>query len=416
MTITIPPYVPSGTLAAIPSKSMAHRLLLCAALSDAPVRIVCPAASADIEATIRCIDALGGCVTRRGDSLHVTPIKKGAVTRAALDCGESGSTLRFLLPVAAGLGIPSVFTGSERLSKRPLEPLHSLLTQRGCTLSPNGVFPLTLDGQATGGAYAISGAVSSQFITGLLMMLPLVGGGSVTITDNFESKSYVDMTVLSLKQSDIDIREDGRTVTVRGGYHLRDCAVEGDWSNAAFWLAAGALGGDIAVDGLSTASAQGDRQILPLLSAFGAHTAVHGQRVAVRPAPLRGSDIDAADIPDLVPVLSVVAALADGETRIRNAGRLRLKESDRLETTAAMLRALGGRCDVTDDGLRIVGMPSLRGGTVDGANDHRIVMAAAVAASRCSFPVVIQGAEAKDKSYPSFFCDLLRLGATVKEE
>lgn len=416
MTVTIPPVSPSGALSAIPSKSMAHRLLLCAALSDAPARVVCPASSADIEATVRCIRALGGTVERDGDALCVTPVRDIPRSRVTLDCGESGSTLRFLLPIAAGLGVPAAFTGAGRLSKRPLEPLYGLLASHGCTLSPEGTFPLTLDGRASGGAYEISGEVSSQFVTGLLMMLPLSGGGQVTVTGQFESRSYVDMTVLALRQAGVTVREEGRTYTVSGSYRLPGCAVEGDWSNAAFWLTAGALGGCVTVDGLDPASAQGDRAVLGLLSRFGAGISVSGSRVTVRKGALHGIDIDAANIPDLVPVLAVAASAAEGETRIFHAERLRFKESDRLETTAAMLRALGGRCEITSDGLRIEGTPALRGGTVDGANDHRIVMAAAVAAVRCTSPVTILGAEAKDKSYPAFFADFQRLGAAVKEE
>ena len=423
MNRIVSPWTPGGRVRAIPSKSAAHRLLLCAALSDRPASLACPALNDDIRATAGCIRALGGDVTYTDGLLRVTPIGAPCTARVTLDCGESGSTLRFLLPIAAALGQSAAFTGAGRLSQRPLEPLYGLLCTHGCRLSPEGAFPLLLDGKLPAGDYEIDGSVSSQFISGLLMALTAGGGGSVTVTGTFASAPYVALTVSTLRRAGVTVRQEGRRLTVSGRCRLPDGAVEGDWSAAAFWFAAGALGAPqtegLRVTGLDPASPQGDRAILDLLEGMGARVTRFADGAAVQPpasGPLRGIEIDAAQIPDLVPVLAVTAACAHGETRIIHVERLRAKESDRLETTAALLRALGGTAEVTADGLRITGRRTLTGGTAEGANDHRIVMAAAVAAVRCADPVTILGAEACAKSYPSFFDDLAALGACIREE
>ena len=418
MKAIIRPEKLSGRVEAIASKSSAHRLLICAALSDRPVSVTCKGISKDIEATCRCLEALGAKTVFDGNRINVTPIGEVSDTEyARLDCGESGSTLRFMLPVVAGLGRKALFEASGRLPERPLSPLYELLAENGCTLSEKGVFPFTVEGKSRGGDYMLPGNISSQYITGLLFMLPLVGGGTVTVTGEFESRSYVDMTVYALRKSGIDVTEKDNVYTVsEGRYSLRDCEAEGDWSNAAFWLSAGAIGKGVTVTGLDPESLQGDKETVEILRRFGAKITSAEKEITVRPAPLKGIRIDAKNIPDLVPVLSAVACGAEGETVIYNAARLRLKESDRLETTADMINRLGGKARQTDDGLIITGTAGLRGGEISSHNDQRIAMAAAVASNLCKDPVIIDGAEAKNKSYPAFFEDMRALGGNVREE
>ncbi len=382
MNITLNKQPISGIIPAIPSKSMAHRLLICAALADTPTKVACQGTSKDIDATRACLAA----------------IKTGEI----LPCGESGSTLRFLLPVAAALGLDASFKMEGRLPQRPLAPLDAQLTAHGAQLSRPAPDILRCTGKLQPGAYTLPGNVSSQYISGLLFALPLLDGlSTLTVTGQIESAPYIEMTLDALKQFGVQVKKEQNV------FHIPSCkyqspgsaAVEGDWSNAAFWLCAGALSGPVTVTGLDMDSLQGDKAILDLLKRFGA--VVDGS--AVSPGNLHGIDIDAAAIPDLVPVLSIVAAAAEGTTRIYNAGRLRLKESDRIETVCNLLRALGGKVEERPDGMVIQG-GSLTGGTVDSCNDHRIAMAAAVASVLC--PVTVTGAEAVEKSYPRFWEDL----------
>ena len=402
----------SGAVKIPASTSQAHRLLICAALGRRPVQLLCDGLSKDIIATAHCLRALGAEVETEDDRiLRLTPGRTDAA--CVLPCGESGSTLRFLLPVVAALGADATFHMEGRLPQRPLAPLDEELARHGVTLKRSGD-TLTVCGRLQSGDYTLPGNVSSQFVSGLLMALPLLTGDStLTVTGAVESAGYIAMTEDALRTSGIAFEKDGWVYRIPGGQtaHLpASLCVEGDWSNAAFFLCAGALSDrGVTVTGLNGASSQGDRAIVDLLRAFGANVAQGEDRVTVSAAPLRGITMDAAAIPDLIPVLSVVAACGAGETRIVNAARLRLKESDRLATTAAMLRALGGSVDELPDGLIIRGT-ALTGGTVDACNDHRIAMAAAVAASRCS--VTVLGSECVSKSYPRFWEDY----AAVKGE
>jgi len=373
-----------GEIQAIPSKSMAHRLNICAALADSPTEISCQGTSRDIEATRACLAAM-----KTGEPLL---------------CGESGSTLRFLLPVAAALGLDAEFHTEGRLPQRPMYPLDEQLTLHGARLSRPENHILTCTGKLTSGDYTLPGDVSSQYISGLLFALPLLDKPStLTVTGRIESAPYIAMTLDALRQF-------GICVTIEENvFHIPACGykspgraqVEGDWSNAAFWLCAGAIGRPMTVTGLHMDSLQGDKAVVELLKQFGA--AVHGS--TVEPAALHGIDIDASAIPDLVPVLSVVAAAAEGTTRIYNAQRLRLKESDRIETVCRMLRNLGADVEETEDGLLIHGGKPLQGGTVDSCNDHRIAMSAAIASILCEGEVTVLGAEAVEKSYPDFWRD-----------
>ena len=431
MTGIIEPAPLGGTLRqVIASKSQAHRLLICAALADRPTRLRNIPPSRDAEATCRCLRALGADMTHEADAVTVFPLGLGQAGSPLLDCGESGSTLRFLLPVAAALEADCAFTGQGKLSQRPLEPLYSELAAHGAVLSPEGAFPLRCRGKLRGGAYRLAGNVSSQFISGLLLALPLLEEDSeIHILGSLESAPYVDMTLCALESFGIvweqlapRATEESRVYRFSAGQRFRspgNLSVEADWSGAAFFLAAGALSEKgITCLGLNPDSPQGDRRILSLLTAFGADVKTDGTSVSCRYAPLHGIDVDAADIPDLVPVLSAVAAYALGETRIRNIRRLRLKESDRVASVLAMIRGLGGAAESSDNEMIIHGLGSLPGGRVDAFRDHRIAMAAAVAASRADGPTEIQGIEAADKSYPDFFTRWQELGGNIacKEE
>ena len=383
MNIKVLPRFSGGNIEAISSKSHAHRALICAALAEGTSMLRLNSSSEDICATCRCLEALGCHITQNGSELTIEP---GACPISPmLDCGESGSTLRFLLPVAAALGCGAVFTGRGRLPQRPLEPLLSELKKHG-VIFDRDTLPFTLGGRLEGGFFSIPGNISSQYITGLMLALPLTGGGTVHLTTPLESKGYVDLTVSTVEQFGVTISpsDDGFCIP-SGEYKSRSISIDGDWSNSAFWLCAGALAASVTVHGLDMSSLQGDKAVIRILAQMGAGVSVQDNCVTVSPGELCAVEIDAGDIPDLIPVLAVTAAFCRGKTRIYNAGRLRLKESDRITSTAAMLRSLGGEVSETDDGLLITGRDRLSGGFAQSFGDHRIAMAAA-AASVGKFP------------------------------
>ncbi len=422
MTVTISPGIPlTGTLDAIPSKSAAHRLMICAALADGQTTITCPQRSQDIDATLRCLTGLGTSFLPQGKGYLVTPAaKKSRVEDCLLDCGESGSTLRFLLPVAGALGADTTFQLAGRLVQRPMGPLIEQLETHGCkTYLDQEKKTLSISGQLTPGAYRLPGDVSSQFFTGLLFALPLLGEESILEIDGeLESASYIKLTTQALAAFGVTPEriETGWVIRPQAYHTPGRAIVEGDWSNAAPWLCMGAIDGDsITVKGLDPDSLQGDKAICRVLGEMGVPIHRTADRCTSHTGRLHPTTIDARDIPDLVPVLAALAAAIPGTTTITGAARLRLKESDRLATTAATLNALGGEVEVTDDGLIIRGKAHLLGGMVDAAGDHRIAMAAAVASCACREPVVITGAQAVEKSYPTFWHDLRALGKPVAE-
>ena len=412
----ISPSVIRGTLTPPPSNSAAHRLLIAAALAGEG-RVRGLSLSADMEATLRAVRGLGVSVRLDGDAACFAPAPpSSSPSPLPVDCGESGSTLRFLIPLYAARGIPAVFTGHGRLPERPLGVYADCLPPHGVTLSAASGLPLTVTGRLTGGDFALPGDVSSQFITGLLFALPLCREDSrIRLTTPLESAGYVDMTLQVLRQAGIRVEplEDGWFIPGSQTYRPLDTAVESDWSQAAFLLAAGALGGEVTLTGLNPASAQGDREALSLFRRFGAAVEEAPGRIVCRKAPLHGIDIDAAQIPDLVPVLAVTAALADGVTHITGAARLRLKESDRLAAVADGIRRLGGRVEESPDSLTISGVSRLAGGRAEGYNDHRIVMALSMAALGCEAPVTVTDAQSVAKSWPAFFEDYRAIGGTA---
>ena len=414
MTAIAAPGPRTGRVTIPASKSQAHRLLICAALGREPVELVCGGPSADILATAKCLNALGADIQQTApDRFSVRPIAADPGGTAQLACGESGSTLRFLLPLVGALGAEGTFVMEGRLPQRPLAPFDAVLKEHGMTLEQEGSL-LRCGGQLRPGDYTLPGDVSSQYISGLLMALPrLAGGSTLTVTGHMESAGYVAMTEDALRLSGIRFTCEGQSWRIPGGQRCRLprlCRVEGDWSNAAFFLCAGALSPEgITVEGLSLTSSQGDRAVVDILRAFGAQVTEGDNSVTVQKGALRGITIDAAPIPDLIPALSAVAAAAEGTTYIENAGRLRLKESDRLKSTAALLSALGGQAEEQEAGLVIRGRARLDGGTADPWNDHRIAMAAAVAACACRRPVTVTGSQCVAKSYPQFWEDFQQL-------
>ena len=413
MNITVFPSQLNGAVTAPPSKSDVHRAVICAALSGDVCRITPVAFSNDIRATVGCVESLGARCDYSGGALTVDGTKMFKIKSAELDCGESGSTLRFLIPIAAAGGVKTTFTGKGRLPERPIGIYLDCLPKAGVECITEGGLPLTIDGRLQSGEFKVAGDVSSQFITGLLLALPLLDGDSkITLTSPLKSTGYVDMTINCMERFGVKVERlsDGFSVGGNQRYIPQDYTCEGDWSQAAFFMAAGALSGDVTVRGLARKTAQGDMEIAELLTRMGAKLEYTADGVRVRKSELKAVDVDAGDIPDLVPILSVLLSFAEGESRVYNAERLRIKESDRLKTTAAMLNSLGGKVTELPDGLVIQGVKSLQGGTVDGANDHRIVMAACVAALRCKDEVVITDSESINKSYPDYFEEYKRLG------
>jgi len=411
MIARISPAQLGGTISAIASKSDAHRLLILAALSRGETRLILEQRSEDIDATIYCLRALGAEIEILPDGVMVRGIEQ-PTKNPLLDCGESGSTFRFLLPVAAALCENARFTGGGRLPERPIGDLMSVLRAHGVSFSADRL-PFTTSGRLSGGEYALPGNVSSQYLTGLLLALPrLTQDSTISLTTRLESASYVEITLHALKRFGVCVRVQNNTYAISGGQRIASpgaLRVDGDWSNAAFFLAAGALGAPVTLTGLSLDSPQGDKAILDALIQFGANVQATVESVTVSPGKLAGCTIDVGETPDLLPILAVLGACASGETRLINAARLRLKESDRLSSVSAMLRALGGRVDELPDALVITG-GRLIGGTVDSAHDHRIAMSAAIASVCCTQTVNILGADAVNKSYPTFFGDFNKLG------
>jgi len=412
MNVTLRPGPLCGEISAPASKSQAHRLLICAALSQRPVTLHLDGSSNDIEATARCLEALGASMERSGHSICVTPGRPGE-DDALIFCGESGSTLRFLLPVVGALGARAIFCREGRLPERPLAPFDAVLAAHGMALREDGAH-LLASGRLLPGDFELPGDISSQYSSGLLFALPLLSGESrIRIRGAVQSAGYIDLTLDALRLAGVEVFPEPGGFRVPGGqrYQLpRTCAVEGDWSNAAFFLCMGALSrAGVRVSGLRPDSRQGDRAVLDILARFGAEITPQPDGAVVRRGRLKGVPIDAGQIPDLVPPLAALAALCEGETVITNAARLRLKESDRLATTAQLLRSLGADADERPDGLVIRGAAQLPGGTADTCGDHRIAMAAAVLACGCAGPVTIRGAECADKSYPRFWADLGKL-------
>lgn len=406
MNITIKPSLLSGNVHIPSSKSMTHRMLICAALADGTSVIDGVDFSKDITATIEAMKSLGAIIRINGNSVTVRGIAVPSLN-ATINCFESGSTLRFLIPVAAALGTETIFLGEGRLPKRPITAYIRELPKKGIEFSYEGTMPFQIKGKLESGVFELEGDVSSQYITGLLFALPLLKGDSeIIMTSRLESKPYVDLTIECLRLFGVEVLETEKGYKIKGNqeYKPYSAKVEGDYSQAAFFYVANALGSNINLENLSKDSVQGDKAIDAIVSKW-IDDKKNGRDVCF--------DINAVDIPDLVPVLAVLGTFGTKPSRISGAERLKIKESDRLLAISQMLNTLGGNVKVLDDGLYIEPVEKLNGGKVDSFGDHRIAMCAAVAATRSEDDVVIENAESVEKSYPKFFEDYKTLGGKI---
>lgn len=402
-----------GSLCAIPSKSHLHRLLICAALSQKESAFFCDLPSRDIEATIACLKAMGAEISRTSSQITVSPIQ-APPKEAILPCGESGSSLRFLLPLLGALGISGEIHMSGRLPERPMDAYLEALGIHGMAIQREGA-SYHCRGRLTAGEYCIPGNISSQFLSGLLFSLPLLPGNSaVRLSSPLTSSPYVSMTLAALREAGIQIHAGEEYYEIPGGQRYRlegTHSPEGDWSDAAVFLAAGALGGSVSIRGLNPDSLQGDRAILDFLPAMGAKISCGNNRVLSERSsfPLRPIRANLANTPDLAPVLAALAAGAKGTSLFTGCGKLRGKESDRLMALRQLITDLGGNAEIREDSLLIHGSGALAGGNADCCGDHRIAMAAALCSLISYQPVQINDPDCVAKSHPGFWEDLLSL-------
>ncbi|MBQ2265067.1 MAG: 3-phosphoshikimate 1-carboxyvinyltransferase [Oscillospiraceae bacterium] len=404
MNLQITPHKLEGSVSIPSSKSMTHRAIICAALAGGTSLLTGIDYSKDIDATLGIMAAFGADFRKDGSSVTMQGIHQPAETAVA-DCCESGSTLRFLIPVAAALGIRTEFHGQGRLPQRPITPYIRELSQKGITFHYDNTMPFVMEGKLQSGVFHLEGDISSQFITGLLFALPLLDGDSeIVMTSPLQSKPYADMTIDCMRKFGVEVEETPEgNYRVRGNqvYRAADVHMEGDFSQAAFFYVANAIGNEVVLENIPEKSVQGDRKIVEIIGEM-CYNRNNGKNAAFH--------VDASDIPDLVPILAVLGTFGDEVSVITGAERLRIKESDRLTAVSELLNRLGGKVIVHEDGLEIHPVPQLHGGTVDSFGDHRIAMCAAIAATRCTAPVTILGAECVEKSYPAFFEDYQHLG------
>lgn len=419
MNVTVSPYEMHGRITAPPSKSASHRNVIAAAMAKGESVIENVDMSSDINATIRGCETLGCSVrVESAGRYNVLHIKGGLKIKGGvnINCEESGSTLRFLIPVACTVEGKKIFTGSGRLPERPIDEYINIFENEGIRFEkPQGKsLPLKVTGKLSGGEYVLSGNVSSQYISGLMFALPVLEKDSeITITGKFESKGYADMTADTLRGFGVetDSTENGYIIKGNQEYKPRSIKVEGDWSQAAFLIAGAALSGKLTIEGLKADSLQPDRVIVDIMKRMGADIQQFENSIKVRKSALHGIEIDVSQCPDLVPPIAAAAALAEGKTKIYGAARLRIKESDRLKTLWGNLNKLGVRAEESPDSLTIYG-GGIKGGEADSYGDHRITMALSILALRA--PITITGAESINKSYPGFFEDLKSVGGNVE--
>ncbi len=415
--ITLTPARLRGTATVPPSKSLAHRMIICAALADGVSRVSPIQPSQDVLAMLEGMAALGAECRLEGDVAVIRGV--GAARKpepVAIDCRESGNTLRFLFPLSLTLGTGARLTGAPGLAARPMGPYFDICAQQNiaCERGEGPALSLRTRGRLSAGTYHVPGNISSQFITGLLLALSVLDEDSeIRLTTPLESTAYVDLTLDAMRSFGVAVEVLEGGYRVRGGqkYAARDATVEGDYSHAANFLCAAALGCDVAVGGLNPDSFQGDRQALSVLRRMGADVRFADGAYRFAPAPLHGVSVDVSEIPDVAPVLALTCALAEGRSAIRNAGRLRFKECDRFAATIEAINLLGGHARADGDAIVIDGVASFRGGcTCPCHNDHRMAMLYGVAATRCERPIVLDSRECVNKTYPGFWADYAALG------
>ena len=419
-TVKFVPSKLSGTVQIPPSKSELHRAIICAMLSKGTSQIRPIILSEDIKATIDCATVLGAECRICGDTLYINSANVGKIQgQITVNCRESGSTLRFFIPIVWALGISATFVGSGRLPNRPLNVYKDTLARGGAECESNGGLPFKIKGRLRSGKYEVCGNISSQFITGLLLALPLADGDSqIILTTPLESVGYVDMTIAVMKSFGVNIQRTDNGYFIKGNqqYLPQNYTVEGDWSQTAFFLCAGAIANAVSVKGVFANSLQGDRAITDILTQIGARLNHTDDTVTATNNKLNCVEVDASQIPDLVPVLAVTCALCKGTTIIINCGRLRLKESDRIKSTVNAINMIGGNATEDGDTIIINGVEKFTGSggnIVDGCNDHRILMSMAVAAVGSAGDIIVSDAMSIRKSYPNFYEDYNSLGGNA---
>lgn len=415
MEISIEPRKITGEIDAISSKSHGHRILICAALADKPTNIILEKSSIDIDTTISCLEQLGAEIERDGINIKVNPIKK-LKSIPLLNCMESGSTFRFMVPVAAALYDEVDFIGEGRLPERPMTELMDAMVANGSNFTREKL-PFTVKNGLQGGKFIMPGDISSQYISGILFAAPLLNSDvEIELTTKLESVGYVEMTIDAMEQFGIEIIRTEKGYLVKKGQKYTssgDVKIEGDWSNAAFFLVAGAIGNEVTVNKLNLNSTQGDMEIIDILKKFGADVKVGNDFVTVKPGKLKGITLDISEVPDSLPILSILASCAEGESNFTNAKRLRLKESDRLVTARTMVENLGGKAIEGEDSLKVIGVESLQGGRTESFNDHRLAMASTIASICSKGNIILKDPMAVNKSYPKFYEDFKSLGGHV---
>ena len=404
--------VKGGKVTVPPAKSYGHRSIICAALSEKASLISNMDLSEDMKASLNFLTALGGKYEYSSRCLKVNPINLNS-ENIIIDCGESGSTFRFVIPIIAALGVKATLVGRGRLPERPLNVYTDLLPEFGVSFSANKL-PMKISGKLKSGKFRVPGNISSQFISGLLFALPLLQEDSeIEIVGKLESGAYIDMTIDVLDKYGIEITKTEKGYFVKGKqqYKAVDYTVEGDWSQAAFFLTMGALSDEvIEIEGLNKNSIQGDMGVLKLYKEIGAHIDFEGAALKIKKGSLKAIETDMHDMPDAVPALSALLALCEGVSVIKGAERLRIKESDRLKSVSDALNSLGGKVTETVDGLEIEGVNRLCGGNADSVNDHRILMAMASVRSMTDNDIVMTDSHCVSKSYPDFYKDYIKLG------
>ncbi|HEY8891815.1 MAG TPA: 3-phosphoshikimate 1-carboxyvinyltransferase [Clostridium sp.] len=434
-SVVIYPFPLNGKVKIPPSKSLSHRAVIAAGLSKGECLIDNISMSDDIIATCEIMEKLGVKIKQFPGNLKITGkgklqltcggvnsnfIARNEIACNDLQCNESGSTLRFLIPIAMLTGEKITFKGKSKLVQRTLKPYYEIFDTKNIKYTTiNGNLPLTVDGSLKPGFFELRGDVSSQFVTGLIYALPLLDGDSIIkITTEMESIGYIDLTLDVLNKFGVNIENNNyREFKIKGNQHYlkTDYRVEGDFSQAAFYLAAGVLGGEVECHDLNMESLQGDRVIVDIIKNMGGNITIQDGKLKASKSDLKGTIIDASQCPDLVPIVAVLAALSEGTTEIINAGRVRIKESDRLKAMATELNKIGAEVIEREDSLIIHGKPWLKGGVVSSWNDHRIAMAMSIASIRCSSELIIEDSGAVKKSYPEFYEDFKSLGGKVNE-
>lgn len=420
------PKMLKGNVKIPPSKSIAHRAVICAALSNGKCNVTNIDLSDDIIATIDAMRSLGAIINNTSDSLEIIGINSEEAMwsreyQRVIDCNESGSTLRFLVPIALAFEGTTRFVGRGNLGKRPLNTYYEIFDKQGIEYTyTDEILDLIVSGKLKSGEFKVKGNISSQFITGLLFSLPLLEGDSkIIITTELESKGYLDLTLSAMKDFGVEIiNNDYKEFIIKGNqsFIARDYRVEGDYSQAAFFLSADALGSQVTLLDLKEDSLQGDREIIDILRRMDVSINNNAKGIIANSNKLKNTVIDGSQCPDIIPVLALVAALTEGRTEIINAGRLRIKECDRLMAVTTELNKLGAKIEEKEDGLIIDGVEKLKGGVeVWSHKDHRIAMTLAIASTKCLEPIIIKDYECVSKSYPKFFEDFKMLGGSFDE-